>query len=114
MRIVDRKAFLSLPPNTLYCKYSSLGSYGDVCIKTGVSGRNDWYYSELTGWVVGVENSQEYFNTMQLAEKEGKEFRFDLNIEARDGLYEEDEMFAVFDKEDISRMINKLNQLIKP
>jgi hypothetical protein len=36
------------------------------------------------------------------------EFKFDIDETQRDGLFEEDELFAIYDNEDILKLINKL------
>lgn len=110
MRIVNKETFLKLPSNTLYCKYTSLGIFGELYIKLG-SLSNDWYYSEITGWPQGCDTSDDFYSKMGLAEG-GEEFSFDMEVGSRDGMYEEEEYFAVFDKEDVKALINKLSSLL--
>ena len=43
------------------------------------------------------------------AEEKGNSFKLDFDCGERDGLYEDEELFAVYEKEDIVNFIRKLN-----
>src|ERR1700744_101724 len=112
MKIIDRKAFLKLPPGTLYAKYRSLGCWGDLVIKMESTEYNDWYqYSLLNGWA-GCDNSDQFFDRVQQCEKGEAELQNDLDCEGRDGLFEDDQLFIVYDNTDIRQLISKLGELL--
>ena len=112
MKIVDRKTFLKLPPGTLYAKYSSLGCWGDLAIKMDSTQYDDWYqYSLLNGWG-GIDNSDEFMDKVRRAERGETELKNDLECESRDGFFEEDQLFVVYDKADIEQLISKLQELL--
>lgn len=108
MRIVNRKQFLELPSGTLYTKYESGWNFGELAIKKESCG-NDWRYIELIGWPQDCSGSSELFVNLQQYEKE---WRNDLECSARDGFYEEEQLFAIYDKEDVQQLITKLQELL--
>ena len=113
MKILNRKDFLNAEPPVLYHKYSPTGDFGELCIKLSSPKEdwgNDWIYQDLAGWPKGVSNTEEYMMTMAQFEN-GSEIMFDLEMGERDGLFEEDELFAVYDWADIEQLINKLQSV---
>jgi hypothetical protein len=108
MKIVDRKTFLQQPAGVLYCKYEPAGNFGELAIK-GESLSNDWYYVELVNGRADCDNSGDFFDKIDMAEA-GEDIRNDLECESRDGLYE-NEMFCIYDQEDLSQLIEKLTSL---
>lgn len=114
MKIVDRKTFLTYPSNTLFCVYEPSGNFGLIQIKTCDPGfwGDDFVTSEINGWLSDCHNSNEYSEKVDKAEN-GEEFRFDLESSTRDGLYEANQLFAVYDNQDIQALIDKLKQLQK-
>lgn len=115
MRILNRADFLKLPANILYCKYTSNGNFGDLQIKTseGEYWHPDFVCSDITGWAKGVDSGDELMEKWMRCEK-GEHFQFDLDVTCRDGLYDEDQLFAVYDNDDILELIAKLKTLITP
>lgn len=107
MRIVNKKTFLELPAGTIYCKYGSIGCFGDLAIKEESLGK-DWYYIDLINGWEGCENTEEFFDLMRKAEAGKEHFRNDLHTQSRDGLYEDGQLFAVYDRRDILQLILKL------
>lgn len=110
MRIVDRKTFLSLPEGTVYSKISEGFDIDELCVKMNSAGYgNDWIYIKINDFHYG-ESSSETFD--KLEEMEGSGENIDINCEEtmRDGLYENDQMFAVFSKYDIIHMIAALSK----
>ena len=115
MKIVNRETFLQIPANTLYHKYSAMGDFGELSVKKCSPEENwnpDFISVGLYDWIEGAENSNNYIAILSDAEDNGTEFKFDLECTARDGLYDEHQLFAVYDKEDIQRLIDKLKSLL--
>lgn len=112
MKILNRKEFLDTEAPVLYHKYESVGNFGELCIKTSSpkdKWGNDWTYQDITEST--ANDSNEFIELMTNAEK-GFLFRFDLNCEERDGLYDEQALFAVYDKSDIEQLIKKLQSIL--
>lgn len=110
MKIVTLEEFLSMPANTVYCKYGD-GPFGDIEVKTSAPGEwgRDWVVDYLNTYCDAPYN--ESCADMDLPV--GTELRFASNQTSRDGLYEGDQLFCVFDNEDILRVIRKLFRCLK-
>ncbi len=103
MRIVDRNEFLRQPEGVLYCKYKSLGIFDNLCVKhdtmTDFEGNpSDFRYQN--GMEILADGTGEYIDVMFSAEK-GEPFELDLNCGSRDGMFDKDQMFVVFEKADL-------------
>jgi hypothetical protein len=113
MKIVNRKTFLSLPSGTVYCKYNLTGNFEELAVKESESGEygNDWVCTSLYG-DVEINNCDDFVDKMERYEK-GEEFRFSHEEAGRDGFFDEDQLFAVYDQEDIKQLIDRLQKLNK-
>lgn len=106
MRIVNRKEFLAMPEGTVYCKYGDI-YFGDLSIKYR-SLTNDWIY-QVIGDFDDAQNSEEMFDKLgQMKADSSVLFPLNCDTTMRDGLYEDEQMFVVYDNKDVMRMINLL------
>ncbi|UAN59011.1 hypothetical protein [Serratia sp. JSRIV004] len=110
MKIVDRKTFLSLPKNTLFSVFESY-SFGPLNIK-GDSLSNDYFYQEIHD-SIDVKNSDEFISTLSSAKEKGTSVRMDFNCEGRDGCYEDDAFYAVWERQDVEELITRLQKCIE-
>jgi len=109
MRIVDRATFLTLPAGTLYAKVSADPvdcNFGELLIK-GDSLSNDWYAQELVGWFTECDDSGDWSEAWDHM-RAGGECIVELNCSARDGLFDADQLFAVFSRTDHIKLIQRL------
>jgi hypothetical protein len=111
MRIVDRKTFLALPENTVYAKFFHGDSFNELQIK-GETWTNDFIYEDLNDFD-DHDTSEERYEKIDKMIQNGEIFPLRLNSCSRDGLYEEDQLFAIYDKEDITKIITRLYLAIK-
>ncbi|RUT30864.1 hypothetical protein WG29040_23280 [Pseudomonas sp. PAMC 29040] len=114
MRIVDRKTFLAMPEGTIFAKYDpsvirepmvkaeSIGSEGELF---------DFRYTSLTD-EVDCSGSFERDGIMDLAEIEGTPFALHFNTQCRDGLFDADQLFAVWDRDDVEGLISRLQSAL--
>lgn len=111
MRIVDRATFFTLPKGTVYAKYMPC-VFEDLCIKddTGV-GYNDWYYQQIVD-AVESESSNEWADKLHDAEVNGTSMPMDFDCTGRDGLYEDDQLFAVWEPQDVRGLIHRLHRAL--
>lgn len=109
MRIVNRKEFLSMPSGTVYSHYMPQVSEG-LMIK-GDTWTNDWLYQDLLFNVEG-ESSDEASDKLTDAEENGTSFKLDLNCGSRDGMFDENQLFMVYEKSDIERLIEALKDCL--
>lgn len=59
---------------------------------------------------LNVENSAEYTELLALAEETGRSFPLDFYCESRDRLFDERQLYAVFEHTDVEGLINALNE----
>jgi hypothetical protein len=103
MRILNREEFLKQPEGVLFAKYKSTGQFDTLCVKHdtmfGFDGRAiDFRYQD--GMEILADDTGEYLEVMKNAEK-GAPFSLDLNCGSRDGLFDADQLFVVFEQADL-------------
>ncbi len=102
MRIVKRAEFLLLPPGTVYSRYQPQ-IVTDFEIK-GDSFGNDWYYRNLLGDVGGDSTTYEYEDM-----EAGKSLPICLDTEQRDGSFENDAMFLIYESPDLQDLVAEID-----
>jgi hypothetical protein len=119
MRIVKFKEFLSLPVGTVYCKYNpdgynnysnfdNLAIVRNKCIYDNTHPcTGDWIYESLVAF--DHTDSGDYADKLEQAEQDSQ---YSLTLvpdcQSRDGLDNEQQLFAVLDKEDIITIMTML------
>lgn len=100
-----------MPSGTVYCKYGH-NYFGDMSIKYR-SLENYWIYQVL-GDFDDAKDSGEMFEKLELM-KADSGVRFPLKCDTcmRDGLYEDEQMFVVYDKQDVMKMVDVLLNTLK-
>lgn len=111
MKIVDRKTFLSMPANTLFSKYEPCCFYM-LSIKGEKAGDNDFYTNTIAD-SIDSSSSGDFIDILVEAQKTGCSIDMDFNTECRDGLYDDNQLFAVWEKEDIINLIKRLNECLR-
>lgn len=111
MKIVNREQFLVLPSNTLFSKYQPV-VFGDLQIK-GVTTKSgeDYWYQPITD-AVDASSGDEMISILEAAEETGESFNVDLECESRDGLFDTDQLFVIWEKPDIEKLINRLKDCL--
>ena len=110
MKIVNRSDFLSLPVGTLFSKYKPC-VFGPLEIKGDNIGRNDFSAQQIAD-AVYASDSGEFADILFDAEENGSNFKMDLNCEGRDGLFDDDQLFAVWERDDVLSLIERLQRTI--
>lgn len=110
MRIVNKQEFYKLPNGTLYSEY-------EPCIFTGLKIKNDtifngnepidFFYEDLIG-NVEANSSGDFIDILDKCEKDKNEFNLDFECSERDGLYEDDALYAVYNTDEIIALSNKV------
>jgi hypothetical protein len=108
MRIVDRATFLAQPAGTLFAKYQP-HSFGELAIK-GDTVHADFYVQELLPWPIDCHDSGQYFDWLETIDRGETSRPLDYDIEARDGLFDEDQRFAILDHGDVEALIARLQK----
>lgn len=99
MKIVNRKEFLSLPAGTLFAKYAPC-CFESINIKGETLTSNDFLSSELFT-----------FPMFDVWFENGDSVDIETDFLCRDGLFDDEQLFAVFENSDIEKLIAKLKEL---
>lgn len=115
MRVVDRETFLALPPNMLYSKFEP-NCFSSIEIKaetlTDANGKNiDWYSVDIASSIVPADTDQT-FDDIADELMAGKSMPVCFDVIDRDGFYDEDQLFAVWEPEDIRVLIDRLSECL--
>jgi hypothetical protein len=108
MRVVERKAFLALPPGTIYCK-GVKWAFEALCIK-GETFRNDWYYLNPAWPYAG--DSGAALNLLDDGFINGTSFSCET-AETRDALLEADAVFLIFEDADLVFLRGMIDRAIR-
>jgi hypothetical protein len=108
MKIVDRMTFLNLPGGTLFAKYAPAYFQEPLFKQDSIyfAGGNDFWYSNFHD-TVEAHDCGEAMDVMDRAEA-GESVALDLDVWARDGLFDAGQLFAVYEAADLDAMIAKL------
>ena len=106
MKLLNRKEFLALPAGVIYAKYDP-HIFGELSIK-GDSLDHDWYHQDFIE--VDARDSDELFEILEIALGSGRSFDLNFNTISRDGLYDGEQLFAVFEKEDVEGLMSRLQE----
>lgn len=110
MRIVDRKTFLAMPAGTIFAKYTP-HVFGDIGIKEETVG-NDFVVQDLTPWWEGCERDMDYFDVMEAMVRGEPSPPPDYDFAGRDGLFDQEQLFAVWEPRDAEALIARLQQAL--
>lgn len=107
MKIVDRVTFLAMPSGTLYSKYAPC--YLEALYIKGETWGNDWLAQDIND-AVDCAGSSEFSDVLLKAEKDGESFNLDFHCESRDGCFEDGQLFAVWEPNDVAALIARLQE----
>jgi hypothetical protein len=114
MRIINRAEFLKMPVGTLYIKYKPYYFEG-LEVKEDSGGLdNDWCASELTGisTIKEGDNSGDIMDALDRYVETGESFELEIDGYGRDGGFDDDELFAIYEPQDIQQLIDRLTKLL--
>lgn len=115
MRIVSRQTFLKLPAGVLYSNYQKTGDFGSLNVKYETlfdfNGRaSDFCYQNCME--IQADGSEEWLGVIENAENNGASFSLDLDCGSRDGLFDNDQLFAVFEQSDLEAMYDLIGTCV--
>jgi len=105
MKIVDLKTFRSLPENTVFSKYAPC-FFDDLQIK-GETWEYD-FVSQSIADAIECSGSDDFSSKLESAELTGKSLTMDFDSYGRDGLFDGDQLFAVWESNDVKALIERL------
>jgi len=106
MRIINRQEFLKMPSGTVYAKVPKEWIVEGLCVKFDSVGTIDWYYMSFD-WV-DADDSSEAMDRMDKM-KEGESYPVQNSI-TRDGLFDQEDQFMIYEKEDVETIIKELSR----
>lgn len=110
MKIVNRQTFLSMPPGTVFAKYEPC-NFGDLCIllEAWPASDNpcDFVYLSLAD-AIDHDGSADFMEKLDRARETGCSLAMDFECGTRDGLFDADQLFAVFEWQDVLSLIATL------
>lgn len=111
MRIVDRKTFLKFPAGTFYCKYKPC-IFDNLSIKMDTTdGGNDWWYHDI-GDAIKSYSSEHLFGILDDMQIDGISAEMDFYCIARDGLYDSDQLFAIWERSDLEAFYKRIGEIL--
>jgi hypothetical protein len=116
MRIVDRKTFLTLPAGTVFAKHRAVDGvrpeqslcFDEVAIKGDTVAGVDFVVQDLFPMPEDCNDSSEWSDAIGAAFDGVETAPLDFECSARDGLFDQDQLFAVFSLEDQRRLVARL------
>ncbi len=113
MRIVNRKEFLALPAETVYSEYQPSYFQG-LFIKCNQPEEyeNDFRYTNLI-CDLDVESTDIFCDVIDLLEESSSnKHPIDFDTTIRDGSFNDKQLFAIWDKEDVKGLIARLQRTL--
>ena len=107
MKIVDLETFLGLPRGTIFLKYEPC-FFEDLRSKRSSIG-NDFCSEDITAEIL-CDDSDEFQKKLFSAHETGDSLLMDFDCGSRDGCFKSDQLFAVYEKSDLTMLIDKLNR----
>lgn len=110
MRIVNLETFRSLPANTVFSKY-------EPCVFEGIAIKGDtWEFDFLVtsniSDAVECSGTGEFGEILFRAQSTGESVNMDFESQGRDGCFDKDQLFAVWEDKDVCDLIDRLKRCI--
>jgi hypothetical protein len=111
MKILTRKEFLKTPRNTLWSYYEPC-CFRELNIKTtdGNDNENDFVYFSL---IAEFDTQNSEFSEICQRMEMGESFPQSFEETSREGLFDDEQLFLVYEKEDIENMVKTLSELLQ-
>ena len=114
MKIINRKAFLKLPAGILFSKYEPC-SFEPLAIKGDSLMFDEWRGDFCTQEIhdaIDSHSSGDFGDKLDDALDRGESLSMDFNCEGRDGCFDQDQLFAVWEKVDVKGLIKRLEKIL--
>lgn len=109
MKIVDRQTFLRMPAGTLFAKYEPI-NFEPPAIKGDTIGTNDFAVQYLD--TIDVDCGDDMIDALERARLTGASVALDLDCEGRDGCFDADQLFAIWEPADVRQLISRLERTL--
>ena len=118
MKLYTRNDFLKLPERTIYSRVDKDGGVlckGLFCKTSGQEYGNDWVEQDLisqAGFPNNITDGSDAFEQQMNLRDSFQDFQTDLDCAGRDGMFDDSDLFVVWDKSDVTKMIKYLSDCI--
>jgi hypothetical protein len=109
MKILNRKQFLALPGQVLFSKYEPY-VFESFAIK-GETWGNDFLVQYIVD-SVAANSTEKFAEILDDAQETGDSIAMDFDCLDRDGCFDKDQLFAVWEEKDVRQLIDRLKQLL--
>ena len=107
MKIISAEEFLKLPMNTLYSKYTPC-VFGALQIKGDtLSGAFDYASQQIVD-AIDCTGSDDFFDKLTDAEENGTSLKMDFDCCGRDGMFDRQQLYAVWEQSDVVLLMERL------
>lgn len=119
MKAFKRSDFINLPSGTIYSRIeqNDPGLFSGLFCKTsGPEYTVDWVEQDLLsepGYPNGLHDGADAFDYQLNLRDTFQDFETDLQCGGRDGMFEDNDRFVVWDKKDITKLRDYLNESLK-
>jgi hypothetical protein len=112
MRIVDRETFLAMPGGVIYSKYEPC-NFREFAIKYDTCGGDFVCQSIMDPWFDGSRDSSSHFDTLERLQETGESSPpLDFDFAGRDGMFDREQLFAVWERHDVEALIKLLQEQV--
>ena len=108
MKIINLKQFKKMPVGTVFAKYQPC-VFNDLMVLRGhseVESFYDFYYDSIIGNVRN-DSSSDFVDKCRAMEK-GESCKLDFEFTGRDGCFDENQLSAIYEKQDVIDFIYRL------
>ncbi len=109
LKILNLEEFRKLPAGTIFLKY-------EPCVFEELQCKGDtWdhdFLSENIAYNIENTGSDDFSGKLFDAQEYGISLKMDFNCRSRDGCFDRDQLFAVYEKQDVEMLISKLTKCL--
>jgi hypothetical protein len=111
MKIINLDQFIALPAGTVFAKYKPC-YFEDLCIKgDSILETKDFFYQDIVG-AIDAGDSGEWSDLLFKSQETGASLAMDFQCQGRDGCFEADQLFAVWERQDVQSLITRLGEAL--
>ena len=110
MKIVNLEEFRKLPVGTLFMNYEPC-IFGDLCAK-GETWECDFLMEDITH-EIDANDCGDFSQKLHEAEEKGTSVVMDFDCTSRDGMFNKNQLFAIYEKVDIEMLQDKLKRCVE-
>lgn len=112
MKIVNKEDFYKLPTGTLFANYQPIIFEGLFIKGINLYDDEGLPYDFIQESLLGnldCSGSTEQDEILFKAEKEGLSFKLDFDNSTREGFYDSEDLYAIYEKHDVQQFVSKLS-----